>query len=110
MKLWTEWAPFPDPRRQEFLNAPLGPGVYELRRRETGELVLRGQGRNCAYRMTSLLPAPLGQGTRNNQQKRDYVFENLQNIEYRSCACETQGDAKELEAQLNKYMPCLFPT
>ena len=110
MGSWTDWAPFPDPRRKDYIRAPFGPGVYELRRVDTKELVLRGQGRNCAYRMTSLLPTPLGQGTRKNNDKRNYVFANLEQIEYRSCPCEIEADAKRLEARLNRDAPCHFRT
>lgn len=110
MEAWTEWASFPDPRKKEFICAPMGPGVYELRRKDTGELVLRGSGKNCAYRMTSLLPAPLGQGTRKNLVKRDYVLANLIQLEYHCCACTTEPEARTLEARLNLDATCLFPT
>jgi len=109
MKAWSGWAPFPDPRKMEYIHAPFGPGVYELRRVDTKQLVLRGQGGNCAYRMTSLLPRPFGQGTRNNSSKRDYVYANLSQIEYRSCPCGTKDEAKKLEAHLNKNDPGVFP-
>ena len=94
----------------EYLGAPIGPGVYELRRTDTKELVLRGMGRSCAYRMTSLLPRPLGQGTRRNDEKREYVLVHIGSIEYRTCACSTEPDAKALEAQRHREQPCLFPT
>jgi hypothetical protein len=110
VEAWTDWAPFPDPRKKEFVYAPIGPGVYELRRKNTQELVVRGSGKNCAYRMTSLLPAPVGQGTRKNQAKRDYVLENLAHLEYRCCACATEADARSLETRLKLEVACLFPT
>ena len=110
MTSWSNWVAFPDPRQREYLCAPIGPGVYELRRSDTKELVLRGMGSNCAYRMTSLLPLPLGQGSRRNARKREYVLEHLDCIEYRTCPCETELEAKALEVQLHRSEPCLFPT
>lgn len=110
MSQWSEWLPFPDPRSQGFICAPFGPGVYELRRSDTKEAVLRGQGGNCAYRMASLLPRPLGAGTRNNEVKRAYVLANIPVIEYRTCACPSKEEAKALEGRLNREKPCLFPT
>lgn len=107
---WSDWLPFPNPQSKGILRAPFGPGVYELRRSDTKKCVLRGKGKNCAYRMTSLLPPPLGQGTRNNEEKRNYVLENLDLIEYRYCPCTTDEEALELEAQLNRKDPCLFQT
>lgn len=74
MEHWSDWSKFPDPTKKDFLCAPYGPGVYELRRSDTKELILRGEGKNCAARMTSLLPLPLGQGTRDNEAKRVYVL------------------------------------
>ncbi|HYX09435.1 MAG TPA: hypothetical protein VE912_22070 [Bacteroidales bacterium] len=70
MNKWTDRNSFPDPRNFGFLNAPIGPGVYEVRRIDTQERILFGQGKNCAYRMSSLLSKPYGAGTRNNQEKR----------------------------------------
>lgn len=110
MTSWSDWAVFPDPRLKQYLTAPFGAGVYELRRSDTKELVLRGMGRNCAYRMASLLPDPLGQGTRRNTDKRAYVLKHLGFIEYRTYPCATELEAKNLEAQLHRDQPCLFPT
>jgi len=110
VEAWSEWAAFPDPRKKEFLYAPMGPGVYELRRKDTGELVLHGSGKNCAYRMTSLLPATLGQGTRKNQGKRDYVMEHLTQLEYRCCACDTEAEARSVETRLKLDATYRFPT
>lgn len=105
---WTEWKLFPDPRKKEFIQAPFGPGVYELRRKDTGELILRGKGQNCAYRMASLLPLPYGQGIRNNKEKREYVFRYIRKIEYHCCACLTNDAAVELESKRKQKLPCRF--
>ena len=104
---WSEWRPFPDPRDKGYLIAPFGPGVYPELRKSAGELVLFGQSKNVAQRMTSLLPQPLGCGTRKNQAKRKYIFDNLADIEYRTLACVTVQEAKEeeekLKASKNQY-------
>jgi hypothetical protein len=107
---WSGWLPFPDPRKGDLLVAPYGAGVYELRNRKTNELVLRGMGTNCAYRMSSLLPKPFGQGTRNNADKRQYVLAHLPDVEYRYMACVSAGEAKALEMTRKKEQPCLFNT
>ena len=110
MEAWTDWQPFPDPRRNQFLTAPFGPGVYELRRMDSEELVIVGSGKNCAFRMTSLLPAPLGQGTRKNEDKRQYVMDHLPVIAYRCCACATAQQARGLEKRLRQDGGYMFPT
>jgi hypothetical protein len=98
MNEWSGWHRFPDPRRRELLTAPLGPGCYELR--DGTQLVLYGMSSHVAVRMTSLLPAPLGCGTRNNKDKRRYVLDHLGSIQYRTVACATREEAKRCEREL----------
>jgi hypothetical protein len=105
MPTWTHWRPFPDPRKGGILCAPFGPGVYDLRRISTKEPVLFGIGSRCAHRMTSLLPKPLGCGTRNNSAKRDYLLEHLDDIEYRTHPCNTRAEAATIERQLKATTP-----
>jgi hypothetical protein len=50
--------------------------------------------------MTSLLPPPFGAGHRSNADKRDYVLENLGDIEYRTAAHATRGEARVYEREL----------
>jgi len=90
--------------------APIGPGVYELRRSDDKAFVLVGCGKCVAARMSSLLPAPLGQGKRNNSGKRDYVLEHLPALEYRCCACKTKEEAKRVERERRDDNDYLFPT
>lgn len=99
---WSRWHPFPDPRAHGVLRAPLGPGVYDLRNRETGEAVLFGIGGRCALRMSSLLPRPYGAGTRNNEAKRRYVLDHIADIEYRTLACATRAEAAEVERAIKR--------
>jgi hypothetical protein len=97
---WSEWRAFPDPRENGVITAPFGPGVYELREIPSGDLVLVGSSKNCAARMASLLPAPLGSGTRANDEKRGYVLANVQLIEYRTRACRSREEAARFEREL----------
>jgi hypothetical protein len=107
---WSPWQPFPDPRRCGLLTAPFGPGCYELRRRDTGKLVLFGIGQCVAERMTSLLPPGLGAGTRRNSAKRAYVLEHLALIEYRTIACVDREKAAAIERDLKSRGHYVFPT
>jgi hypothetical protein len=52
---------------------------------------------NVAARMSSLLPAPWGTGTRNNAEKRDYVAAHVGDVEYRTIAIATRDEAKQFE-------------
>lgn len=105
---WTQWRGFPDPRRRGYLEAPLGPGVYELRDTTDGRLVYCGCGGNVTYRMTSLLPRPLGAGTRNNRRLREYVLSHLVSLEYRTAACSSREEAADLERDLRARGEYLF--
>ena len=86
---WTDWKPFPDPTKGELLTTPLGPGCYELRLKQSRRLVLFGSAGHVASRMTSLHPQ--GSGTRKNADKRKFVGEHLNQIEYRTIAAARAG-------------------
>lgn len=110
MPTWTPWRPFPDPRTGGILSAPIGPGVYELRNRATGQLLICGIGGHCAARMSSLLPAPLGCGGRNNSDKRAYLRRQLRSIEYRTRPCTTRAEAAGIERDLLQTRSYRFNT
>jgi len=107
---WSNWKSFPDPRKGDYLIAPLGSGVYQLRNRKNNKYVLFGRGDFLAYRMTSLLPEPFGRGTRNNKSKRVYVLNNLQDIEYRTISFIESNDAKRFESYIRSVEQYLFNT
>lgn len=60
--------------------------------------------------MTSLLPNPFGAGTRNNEDKRNYVLNNLQDIEYRTISFIDNNDAKLFENYIKSVEQYLFNT
>ena len=104
---WTEFLPFPSPWENGYLHAPIGEGVYELKNKRNKELVYVGEGNNVAYRMNSLLPEPYGAGTRNNSKLRNYIFENLKDVLYRTLACTDKATAKKTQDDMivnNKYI------
>lgn len=105
---WNEWRPFPHPFKGEYLYAPLGYGVYHLRRKDTKELVLFGKGKHVAYRMSSLLPAPWGCGTRNNLEKREYVLKHIDNIEYQTVAFTNETAMNQCEQELKNTHQYIF--
>lgn len=106
---WSDWKSFPDPRKGEYLYAPLGSGVYQLRNKKTNEFVLYGTSKSLAYRMASLLPALPGAGIRMNKDKQNYVLNNLQDIEYRTMSF-IDNDAKGFESYIKKEETYLFNT
>jgi len=93
---WSNWKSFPDPRKGDYLIAPLGSGVYQLRNTKCDKYVLFGTGKHLAHRMTSLLPKPFGAGTRN--------------IEYRTISFIDSNDAKRFESYIKSVEQYLFNT
>jgi hypothetical protein len=104
---WTEFSPFPSPLQNGYLFAPFGAGVYELMNVKTKELVYVGEGGHLALRMTCLLPKPHRAGTRKNLPLRNYIFENLSNVHYRTLACADKTTAERIQDTMiatNKYI------
>jgi excinuclease UvrABC nuclease subunit len=97
---WTEWKPFPEPNQIRMIQAPQGPGVYELKNQETHEYVLVGISVNIKRRMKSLMPPPYGVGRRNNFMKREYVLDNYHDIVYRTLSTPSRQEAKDFEKTL----------
>ena len=102
MSRWSKWMPFPNPRKNGYIYAPFGAGVYELRRKSTGRKVLFGKSGNLAFRMSSLLPKPYGRGTRKNEPKQEYVLKYISDLEYRTVSCRTKEEANAAEKKLKK--------
>lgn len=107
---WSEWRLFPNPEKGEYLYAPFGAGVYQLRNRRTGQYVLYGRSGNLAFRMSSLLPKPYGEGTRDNVEKREYVWEHIDDIEYRTIAFSSKETAKLFESFVKGREDYLYNT
>lgn len=91
---WDDWKPMP-----ENCNDIIGPessGVYQIRNRETGKLILFGNGGKCQERMKSLYT---GNG-RNNKDKVNYVKENWKDLEYRTIETNSKVEAEAVEGLL----------
>lgn len=107
---WSRWNPFPAAEMLYAIDAPIGPGVYELRLADTREPVYCGKSVCVSTRMQSLLPKPWGKGTRNNAGLRSFVLENSENIEYRTVALPTDYEAQQLETFMKRKKRYLFHT
>ncbi|WP_293887923.1 MULTISPECIES: hypothetical protein [unclassified Sphingobacterium] len=107
---WTNWENFPNPLRGEYLFAPFGKGCYQLFNDKRKEFILFGSGNNLAYRMSSLLPKPYGQGTRKNNNKREYILNNIENMLYRTISFLDEKEMKTFEKELKKSEKYIFNT
>src|SRR4029079_9164267 len=52
---WATWKPFPISEAGGHLDAPIGPGVYEVRHTGTGELIAFGESGGVARDLSKLL-------------------------------------------------------
>ena len=107
---WSEWRHFPDPTKKGILVSPFGPGLYQLRNKKTNDLILFGIGGHLSQRMTSLLPKPYGIGTRKNEKKREYVWNNIEDIEYRTISTQTRNESLIIEKVIKGMNIHLFNT
>jgi hypothetical protein len=92
---WTPWKQFPDSQRGGVVEAPIGPGVYEVRRISNGELVAFGYSGKVAQDLSKLRPNTAAPSwmRRLTRNAADYAPTEL---EYRTCAAGTKGQAKAL--------------
>ena len=89
---WTEWKSFPGIYPGEYIQAPTGPGVYEVCRAATREQVAFGYSQNVVETLTDLLkPGKIEKRSLFRRARRRYVTGEL---EYRTRAVATLADAK----------------
>jgi hypothetical protein len=84
---WSEWKRYPRPGRGENLEAPISPGIYEVRIAATGALHSFGAVDNLAQAL-ALLPV----GTKSWFGRRGNT--ELPDLEYRTCAASSKAAAK----------------
>ena len=96
---WSAWKKFPNAERCEHVEAPIGPGIYEVRNMSTGDLAAFDFSGNVAHALAALLRkttsrpwAKLFGG--NRALWRD------NHLEYRTCAASSMSEAKRMAQAL----------
>jgi hypothetical protein len=84
---WSEWKRYPRPGRGENIEAPITPGINEVRFTGTGALHSFGAVDNVAQAL-SLLSV----GSKSWFGRRE--TSDMPDLEYRTCATSTKADAK----------------
>ena len=84
---WSEWKRYPRPGRGENIEAPISPGLYEVRHAGTGALHSFEAVENVAQAL-----ARLHVGSKSWFGRRDPA--GLLDLEYRTCATSSKADAK----------------
>jgi hypothetical protein len=83
---WSEWKRYPRAGRGENIEAPISPGIYEVRIAGTGALHSFEAVENVAVAL-----AQLQVGSKSWFSRRDT---KLPDLEYRTCATSSKADAK----------------
>ena len=95
MFAWTNWKPFPDPKNGVSIEAPVGPGVFEVRRISSGDVVFFDHAANVASALASIAtPSPRA---RLFKRRRP----DAADLEYRTRAAASAIDAKSIASRMN---------
>jgi hypothetical protein len=84
---WGEWKRYPRAGKGENIEAPISPGIYEVRFAGTGALHSFGAVDNVAQAL-ALLPVASKSWFGRREPRA------LPDLEYRTCATSTKADAK----------------
>ena len=84
---WSEWRRYPRASRGENIEAPISPGIFEVRFAGTGALHSFGAVDNVASALAQL---PLG--SKSWFSRREPA--DASDLEYRTCATSSKADAK----------------
>ena len=89
---WSEWKRYPRPGRGENIEAPITPGLYEVRYAGTGALHSFEAVDNVAQAL-----AQLSVGSKSWFGRRDSA--KLPDLEYRTCATSSRGNERPLRVR-----------
>ena len=96
---WGTWKPFPDSRSGQHLDAPIGPGVFEVRHTGTGEQIAFGHSRNVAQSLSILAPKPASGFLAMFGRKG--INHRTDELEYRTCTADSVYEAKTVVQRLS---------
>lgn len=96
---WSEWLPFPDPRKGSLLIAPIGPGAFELRLGSTREGIMLATAKSVSGRISALLPVEIAPVRRETGSRRQYLAGNVEDLEYRVLGACSRAEARRLLLQ-----------
>ena len=82
VRSWSAWRSFPNPQYGGHLDAPVGPGLYEVRHADTGALVAFSPAANVAQALAGMLPQQQTGILSFLRRRPDHAPESL---EYRTC-------------------------
>ena len=87
---WSDWKRFPDAARGDNVQAPIGPGIYEVRHISSGALFAFGATEQVAQALSQIALKP--RSITSLFVRRGPL--PLKDLEYRTCAAATKAEAK----------------
>jgi hypothetical protein len=93
VQTWSSWKRFPDAQSGEHVEAPIGPGVYEVRHTMTGRVVAFGHAGNVANALADL-ELNGGASTFSRLFRKQPLVSRVSDLEYRTCAATSRAEAK----------------
>lgn len=93
MQTWSGWKRFPDVETGDHVEAPMGPGVYEVRHTLTGRVIAFGHAANVAAALADL-KLNGGAGTFARLFRKQPLVSRVSDLEYRTCAATSRAEAK----------------
>jgi hypothetical protein len=99
VQTWSGWKRFPDAQSGDHVEAPIGPGVYEVRHTLTGRVIAFGHAANVAHALSDL-KLNGGVGTFARLFRKQPLVSRVSDLEYRTCAAATRAEAKTTASRL----------
>jgi hypothetical protein len=92
VQIWSSWKRFPAVESGENVEAPIGPGVYEVRHAMTGRVIAFGPAGNVAQALSEL---KLDSGSAFTRLfRKTPLVPRVADLEYRTCAAASRAEAK----------------
>jgi hypothetical protein len=88
---WSSWKRFPNAERGEHVEAPIGPGIYEVRNVATGHLAAFDASANVALALSALRKSPFSLAKLFGLKRNAWKGHEL---EYRTCPASSVAEAK----------------
>lgn len=99
MQAWDNWKRFSDVQGSAAVDAPAGPGVYEVRHTMTGRLIAFGHASNVANALGDLKQNG-GVGAFARLFGKQSALPRVADLEYRICATASRADARTAAQRL----------
>jgi hypothetical protein len=101
VQIWSSWKRFPNALNGDSVEAPIGPGVYEVRHTPSGSVVAFGHAANVANALAEL-KVDGGGNSWTRLFRRDSMTPQVHELEYRTCAAASRAEAKVVAERMKK--------